>query len=226
MTGRAALLCALAAAMVLPQQLHAQRADRGQLPVARANDNRSPGGRATAEGLTVTLTARVGRWYPDGSRRPAALVVPAFAEGEGVPRIPGPLIRVRSGTRVRVTVRNALDGALAGSPLVVHGLHARPGAADTLRVEPGHSRVVSFQAGAPGTYHYWASTSDTATIDARNGIDSQLSGAIVVDPAEGPIPTDRVFVLGRMQLPAQGEGATRQPERFVVTINGLSWPHT
>ena len=225
MSGRAVLLCALVAAMVLPQQPHAQP-DQARLPLARANDNRNAGGRASADGISVTLTARLGRWFPDGSRRLAALVVPAFAEGEGVPRIPGPLIRVRSGTRVRVTVRNALDGALAGSPLVVHGLHARPGAADTIRVEPRHSRVVSFQAGAPGTYHYWASVSDTTAIDLRDGIDSQLSGAIVVDPAEGPIPTDRVFVLGRMQLPAQGEGATRQPGRFVVTINGLSWPHT
>jgi FtsP/CotA-like multicopper oxidase with cupredoxin domain len=93
-------------------------------------------------------------------------------------------------------------------------------------VEPGRSRIVTFVAGAPGTYYYWASVTDTATIDVRNGIDSQLSGAIVVDPEEGYVPSDRVFVLGRMALPAEGEGATRQPGRFVVTINGLSWPHT
>jgi FtsP/CotA-like multicopper oxidase with cupredoxin domain len=226
MSGRTALLYALAAATVLPQTLHSQRTFRSPLAVVDVNDNRTAGGSTSAGGLDITLTARLGRWFPDGSRRPAALAVPAFAEGDGVPRIPGPLIRVRSGTRVRVTVRNALDGVLAGAPLVMHGLPVRPGQEDTIRVEPGGSRVVSFQAGAPGTYYYWASVSDTATIDTRNGIDSQLSGAIVVDPAEGLIAGDRVFVVGRMFLPAEGQGATRQPGRFAVTINGLSWPHT
>ncbi len=153
MSGRTALLYALAAATVLPQTLHSQRTFRSPLAVVDVNDNRTAGGSTSAGGLDITLTARLGRWFPDGSRRPAALAVPAFAEGDGVPRIPGPLIRVRSGTRVRVTVRNGLEGVLAGAPLVMHGLPVRPGQEDTIRVEPGGSRVVSFQAGPRGTYY-------------------------------------------------------------------------
>jgi FtsP/CotA-like multicopper oxidase with cupredoxin domain len=154
--------------------------------------------------------------------------VAAFAEGDGAPSIPGPLLRVRAGTRVRVTVRNALDGPLAGRTLIVHGLYRRPAEqGDTLRVEPGASREVGFEVGVPGTYYYWATVADSATTaDLREGSDAALSGALIVDPAEGPVPADRIFVITMMDLQEEGVGETRQPFRFSATINGLSWPHT
>ncbi|HLM69374.1 MAG TPA: multicopper oxidase domain-containing protein, partial [Longimicrobium sp.] len=219
------LVLSVLAAFTLTPQAQGSRGE--SLPLIQPNDNRVPAGRLSAETLDLTITARVGRWFPDGQRRPAPLLVAAFAGPDGVPSIPGPLIRVRAGTRIRLTVQNALDGPLAGAPLIVHGLHPRPAADDApLRVEPGTSREAVFQAGEPGTYYYWASTSDSATVATRGGADSQLTGAIVVDPASGPVPPDRIFVLGRMTLPAEGSGATRQPDRFVVTVNGLSWPLT
>ena len=59
-------------------------------PMIRANDNRVAAGRASPGAVDLVLTARLGRWYPDGDRRPAALLVPAFAEGDGAPSVPGP----------------------------------------------------------------------------------------------------------------------------------------
>src|SRR5512142_15586 len=75
---------------------------------ALANDNRLRAGTLHGGVLTVRIVAGRAAWRPDGPSG-CALGIHAFAE-EGKPAtIPGPLIRVRSGTQVRVTVRNALS---------------------------------------------------------------------------------------------------------------------
>ncbi len=78
----------------------------------------------------------------------------AFAEGSGPLLIPGPLIRVPSGTEVRVSVRNRL-----AVPLVIHGLTSRPASGDdSLIVPPRGTREARFRVNEPGTYYYWGST--------------------------------------------------------------------
>src|SRR6478735_12225530 len=73
---------------------------------ALPNDNRLRAGTLQRGVFTVRIVAQRAAWRPDGPSG-CALGVHAFAE-EGKPAtIPGPLIRVRSGTQVRVTVRNA-----------------------------------------------------------------------------------------------------------------------
>lgn len=193
----------------------------GRPPKIGFQDNRIPAGHLNAGVLHVTLRATLGRWYPDGDRRSGPLMVAAFASESGAPTIPGPLIRVRAGTRIHARIVNDLP---RGVPLVMHGLLTRPAAgSDTLRVPSGGVRDVEFDAGAPGTYYYWAATSDSTTIEGREGTDSQLAGALVVDPANGPVPPDRIFVLGVLFLPhAERSGS----DVFAVTINGRSWPLT
>lgn len=128
-----------------------------------------------------------------------------------------------AGTRIRARIVNQLPGRM---PLVMHGLRTRPAAGpDTLRIAPGGVREVEFDPGAPGTYYYWAATSDSATIEDREGIDSQLTGALIVDPADGPVSPDRIFVLGVLILPADAAGG-RAADTFAATINGRSWPLT
>jgi len=184
---------------------------------ARPNDNRVAAGTLHDGVLTLHLEARRGFWYPDENDGPG-LAMEMFAEAGHPPQNPGPLIRVTAGTRIDVTVRNALRD----STLVVYGLHTRPSAIDdTVQIAPGATRSLSFVAGAPGTYFYWGTTTHNAVVD-RSGIDSQLHGAFVVDP-EGSTPAaDRVFVLGSWTGPPDREGIN--PELRV--INGLSWPHT
>jgi FtsP/CotA-like multicopper oxidase with cupredoxin domain len=182
------------------------------------NDNRIAAGVLAKGVLTLRLEARLGRWYPDGAQGPS-LVMPMFAEAGRPPRNPGPMIRVTSGTTIRVSVRNALSD----STLVVYGLMTRPGAAsDTIQVRPGATRELSFTAGAPGTYFYWGSTTRKAVAD-RGGIDSQLHGAFIVDPPGRAPPPDRVFVLADWIGPR--DSATEYNPELRV-INGLSWPHT
>ena len=167
----------------------------------------------------LRLEIRAGDWYPEADTGPA-IVVQAFAE-EGRPlQIPGPLIRVPEGTEVRATVRNALDKVTAR----VHGLHGRPGdGKQPLEIPAGDIREVRFKLTAPGTYHYWATTMDRP-MERRFFADSQLSGAIVVDPP-GEVAADRVFVMGIWFDPGARGAAPRNGQQIAV-VNGKSWPYT
>jgi FtsP/CotA-like multicopper oxidase with cupredoxin domain len=191
----------------------------------RPNDNRQPGGTMRRDVLVLRLDARTAMWHPDGDDAPGA-PMPAFAEEGGAPRIPGPLVRVRAGTEVEVSLRNSL-----GDTLLVHGLHARTGTgpvdATPVAVAPGERRTVRFRLDAPGTYYYWGTTMRRA-MNFRTREDAQLTGAIVVDDpartsAAGP-PPDRVFVIGMWSDTAHRALTHRQ--RILGVINGRSWPHT
>jgi FtsP/CotA-like multicopper oxidase with cupredoxin domain len=55
--------------------------------------------------------------------------------------VPGPLIRVPAGTRLRITIRNDL-----AQPATVHGLHEHEGMRDSVVIAPGESRELRFVA--------------------------------------------------------------------------------
>lgn len=191
------------------------------------NDNTHPAGAVDGSTLTVRLRTATGRWQPEGSSGPS-LVIEAFGEEGGALSVPAPLVRVREGTTVIVSIRNDL-----ASPLRVHGLCARDGAAcSTLDVPAGAIREARFLSGRAGTYHYWATTIG-APFPFR-----ELAGALVVDPPGGEVAPDRIFVITEWtnlepeQL-AQIVTADDASEAFLAlqpkltfVINGLSWPAT
>jgi FtsP/CotA-like multicopper oxidase with cupredoxin domain len=192
------------------------RAGDASLLTAKTNDNRAPAGTLAHGTLSVRLEARRAGWRPEDSDGPE-LAVSAFGEENGPALVPGPLLRVVEGTTIDATIRNTLADAL-----IVHGLLTRPASMDgTITVPAGETRHVSFQAGAPGTYSYWASTVEGATLVSRKAADTQLSGALIIDP-HGTVPPDRVFVITEWL-----ERATAETTRKVAfAINGQSWPHT
>lgn len=178
-----------------------------------ANPNLQPAGRLRDGVLTLRLELRTGMLHPQADDGPG-VEVQAFAEAGGPLRVPGPLVRVPAGTVIHASVHNTLRD----STLVLHGLHTRPGdGIDSIRVPPGATREVRFTAGTPGTYYYWGTTTGRRMGDNR-WIDSQLSGAFIVDSAGAPArPADRVFVIG-VWLDPQGDE--------LMVINGKSWPDT
>jgi len=181
-----------------------------------ANDNRQSAGTLTGNVLTLNLVAERGEWQPEGPNG-QTLSVYAFREERGSLLIPGPLIRVRPGTEIHVSIRNAISN----TPLQVFGLHDRPATrAEAVVVPPGEKRDVVFRAGAPGTYHYWAATGGHAFVQ-RTDVDSQLSGALVVDPP-GVRPDDRIMVIGLWVKP----GTIGDAGDNIGAINGTSWPAT
>ena len=186
-----------------------------------ANQNRIPAGKMQSGVLEVKLEIRNGAWHPEAEDGPA-LYVQAFGEAGQVSQIPGPMLRMPEGTKVHVTVANQLSVGAR-----VHGLNTRPGKIDdVLEVPAGETRERTFLAGAPGTYYYWARTTEIGkkgfdALPQPLREDAQLNGAFIVDP-RGVMPSDRVFVLNLM---------IARPDVIetgfeVVTINGKSYPFT
>lgn len=182
-----------------------------------SNDNSRPAGRLDGSVLTLRLYADVGVARPAGPKS-APIEIAAFGEEGSNLSAPGPIIRVREGTTVVVTLRNAL-----ASTLRVEGLCARPGPCKPLSIAPGSSQEVRFDLNAQGTYFYWATTATGPLSLRRPARDSQLGGAIVVDPREES-PADRVFVITAFGEPPP-PGDARTPSN-VFAVNGASWPHT
>jgi manganese oxidase len=187
-----------------------------------ANSNQAPAGRLHNGQLTIRLEAAMGEWSPEENDGPA-LDVAAFREEGGPLSTPGPLLRVPEGTEIDATISNQLE-----QPLIVHGLHSRPGdAKEVLIVAPGESREVKFLAGAPGTYLYWASRNGAETTVLRRAEDEQLNGAFVVDARNEARQSyaDRILMITDWTVV---DDDTVQPPAYreVFAINGLSWPHT
>lgn len=192
------------------------------LPVVEWNDNLIPAGTIAGGVLDLRLEIVRGIWELLGEEH-AGVEILAFREEGGAAQNPGPLIRVPEGTEIRVSVRNPLAVAL-----VVHGLSERNVAAmDSLVVPPGATREVRFVADAPGTYFYWATTTGT-DLRGRAYEDSQLNGALIIDPAATEsvsAASDRVMVLSMWFAGPDEEG---EPDfgSELFAINGRPWPHT
>jgi FtsP/CotA-like multicopper oxidase with cupredoxin domain len=182
------------------------------LPIIGANDNTHGSGTIADGVLNLSLVAEKGIWYPETEDNPG-LEMHAFREESSPLQTPGPMLRIPEGTEIRVAIRNDIPG----TTLEVHGFQSRPSNEESvLRVPYGEIVKVRFDAGTPGTYFYWATTD--APFERREGIDSQLSGAFIVDDAHAGPAADKVFVLG--------EWRDRDGGRTAYTINGLAWPHT
>jgi FtsP/CotA-like multicopper oxidase with cupredoxin domain len=142
----------------------------------------------------------------------------AFAEQGHSPESPGPLLRVPQGTRVHASIHNLLPLAAK-----IYGLHSHSRSDEFVNVNAGETREVLFDAGEPGTYLYWATTSN-AHLDRpleRQGKENLLTGAFIVDPP-GMREDDRILVIvdwDNIDL-SSGEGST------ILAINGKSWPET
>jgi FtsP/CotA-like multicopper oxidase with cupredoxin domain len=196
------------------------------------NDNRRVAGTPTDTALTLNLRAAWGEWRPEGEDGPSLRIQAFGAEGDTL-TVPAPLIRVRAGTDVAVSIRNELD-----TKLTVHGLCSRNGErCNPVDVQATETVTVRFTIDRPGTFHYWA-TSSGMPLAFRGASDTQMSGALIVDPKEGDPDPDRVFVITEWtsltdeQLKtiaaADDPGAVfnKIGARIGFFINGLSWPAT
>jgi FtsP/CotA-like multicopper oxidase with cupredoxin domain len=211
---------------------HPDRARRSPAATVAANDNRTPAGAYVGDTLVLRLTVATVAWHFVGDSNPP-LTVAAFAEEGKTPTIPAPLIRVRTGTPIHVTIRNTFDDTL-----IVRGLSDRSPAVDSLILLPRTTREVTFSRTHAGTYEYWATLAEwqrnvpLPPQARRHGLmrprfDSQLVGALVVDPP-GAAPNDRIFVITETvdQAPPIRNDPRGMPGREFTAINGHSWPYT
>src|SRR6476469_9591426 len=185
---------------------------RSSLPTIAANDNRKPAGILRNDTLRINLVVQMARWYPEAADGPFVDVAALGEEGR-TPTVPGPLIRVPTGTTIIATVRNSLTDSTAW----VRGMAPRPGPADSTAIKPGESHTFTFAAGAPGTYMYSVEPGRT---DWDNHEREQMTSAFIVDPV-GARTDDRVFVINIF-----GDPIDSTHYRNALAINGKGWPYT
>ncbi len=214
----------VAAALVVVSLFFASASLWAQYPKAPPevvpNDNRTPAGAVHNGVLNLNLNVGYGVWHPDG-QQPSGIVLQAFSQQGEAPRIPGPLLRVRTGAEVHATIHNSLHLAT----VVLHGFGPHDGQpAAVVSIPPQSNREIDFRAGQPGNYLYWATTTDQTLGPRPFGVDTALNGAFIIDPP-GPVSPDRVFVITMWRDPNFVFGfKPTAPE--AMALNGLSWPDT
>jgi FtsP/CotA-like multicopper oxidase with cupredoxin domain len=100
---------------------------------------------------------------------------------------------------------------------------------DSLVVPAGEEREARFVADVEGTYFYWGTTTGSRLVfeapDSRLFEDSQLGGALIVDPAGAAPVDDEIMVMSIwFDRPPAGEELDWRTE--TMAINGRPWPFT
>ena len=181
---------------------------------AAVHQNLAAAGRRSGSTMRLALDVVESAWKPEG-QGDAEVPILAFAERGQSPLVPGPLIRVPQGTAVILTLRNRSDSAL-----VIGGLRRdTKGVVDTVQLAAGAVRELRFTLNTSGLTSYWGAFAGT-TPDDRLWKDSQLNGAIVVDPP-GPNMRDRILVISEWFL-----AYPDRPFEAASVINGKGWPHS
>jgi nitrite reductase (NO-forming) len=103
--------------------------------------------------------------------------------------VPGPMLRVRVGDTVEVTMRNAPDSWMIHN-VDFHAVTGPHGGGHATMTDPGGQTGFSFKALKPGLYVYHCATPMVAQHIA-NG----MYGMILVEPEEGLAPVDREFYV-------------------------------
>ncbi|HVI33488.1 copper-containing nitrite reductase [Phenylobacterium sp.] len=114
-------------------------------------------------------------------------------------KLPGPMVRVRVGDTVEVTLHNPADSS-AQHNVDFHAVTGPGGGASATLAAPGETRSFTFKALQPGLYIYHCAA-PTVAQHIANG----MYGAILVEPAEGLPKVDREFYV------VQGEIYTEEP---------------
>jgi nitrite reductase (NO-forming) len=119
--------------------------------------------------------------------------------------VPGPMIRVRQGDTVEVTLKNAPDSTVSHS-IDFHAASGPDAGGDATQVAPGQSATFRFKALNPGVYLYHCMTMPVAEHIA-NG----MYGLVVVEPPGGLPPVDREFYVVEGEIYLQGTAQQHTP---------------
>ena len=184
-------------------------------PMAAINQNVVSAGRLSNGTLVVALDVVEAAWQPEGSGD-AVVRVLALAEAGKAPQVPGPLLRAPVGTTLRLTLRNRSDSAV-----MLSGFRpALRAADDTVQLAAGATREITVRLDAVGTFAYWGVLKGLTTFRQRDWLDSQLSGAMIVDPVGASPSRERVWVVTEWF-----HSYPDRPFESVLVFNGKAWPH-
>lgn len=115
-------------------------------------------------------------------------------------QVPGPMLRVRVGDTVNLTLNN--DAASKNPHSIdLHAVTGPGGGAEVLQVPPGESKSLTFKALKPGVYVYHCATPHVPSHIAQG-----MYGLIVVEPEGGMPAVDKEFYI------VQGDFYTTTPK--------------
>ncbi len=103
--------------------------------------------------------------------------------------VPGPMIRVRQGDTVKITLRNALDSPVSHS-IDSHGVLGPGGGGKVTQTPPGATSIFQFKAMNPGVFIYHC-----ATPMIPYHLSHGLYGLMVVEPPAGWPKVDKEFYV-------------------------------
>lgn len=113
-------------------------------------------------------------------------------------QVPGPMLRVRQGDTVELTLTNDASSQNVHS-IDLHAVTGPGGGAGGTQVKPGESKKIIFQALNPGVYVYHCASPHIPTHIAKG-----MYGLIVVEPQEGLAKVDREFYVMQGEVYADG----------------------
>ncbi|MGQ0535040.1 MAG: copper-containing nitrite reductase, partial [Methanobacteriota archaeon] len=131
-------------------------------------------------------------------------VAAEFADGVGYTfwtfdgTVPGPMLRVRQGDTVELTLTNAGNSTMPHS-IDLHAVSGPGGGAVLTQTPPGGTSTFRFEARNPGLYMYHCATPHVPTHIA-NG----MYGLILVEPREGLPPVDREYFVVQGEIYPDG----------------------
>jgi nitrite reductase (NO-forming) len=117
--------------------------------------------------------------------------------------VPGPMIRVRQGDTVELTLRNSPDMPVTHS-INLHAVNGPGGGSVDTQVSPGEESTIRFEALHPGVYVYHCMTPVVGQ-HVANG----MYGMIVVEPPGGLSKVDREFYIMQGEFYLQGEAGQK-----------------
>ncbi|MCL9972256.1 MAG: copper-containing nitrite reductase [Candidatus Pacebacteria bacterium] len=113
-------------------------------------------------------------------------------------QVPGPMLRVREGDTVEVTLTNH-HSSLHHHNIDLHAVTGPGGGATLSKVNPGETRTFSWKALNPGLYIYHCATPNVSTHNSHGQY-----GLILVEPKEGLQKVDKEFYIVQGELYTKG----------------------
>lgn len=114
-------------------------------------------------------------------------------------QVPGPMLRVREGDTVNVTIKNH-ESSLHSHNVDLHSVTGPGGGATLSRVAPGETKGFSWKALNPGLYIYHCATANVSTHNSHGQY-----GLILVEPEEGMSEVDKEFYIVQGELYTKGK---------------------
>ena len=114
-------------------------------------------------------------------------------------QVPGPMLRVREGDTVEISLTND-PSSLHHHSIDLHAVTGPGGGAGLTHVAPGETKTFRFKALAPGLYVYHCAMPNVSTHNSHGQY-----GLILVEPRQGFAPVDHEFYVMQGELYTMGQ---------------------